>query len=253
MRRLAVIWIFAALVVFGGIAATYTTCPGCIDRPRDNARCEWIEGRTAPLNFNDPIDERHLVADAQLAEELAIRYADAEHARLTGYEGHGGLIESGRVRTECMARMVAAIERSHGVSAGQVQAARGRRNRSFDLAVALLFVPLYGFAAALISSRLSRRFAADSIYVRIAAVLLISVAASFVALQLFQLWVAAWEIVRVNNGHMSVFRAATYNSWHQRHRAALFAGGVIAFWLVALACWYSAHVEPRTCRSNDDC
>src|SRR5919199_2911249 len=63
------------------------TC-GCIDRTRTNSTCEWTRDSAFPLDLANPDDQRHLVADGQLAEELAVRYADSEHKRQFGYEGH---------------------------------------------------------------------------------------------------------------------------------------------------------------------
>ncbi|HEX6315734.1 MAG TPA: hypothetical protein VFZ73_12780, partial [Gemmatimonadaceae bacterium] len=70
--------------------------------------------------------------------------ADAEHGRRFGVEHHGGLLDGGRVRRECLSRMLHAIERHHGVTPEQVALARGQRNWVFDVAVSVLFLPLYG-------------------------------------------------------------------------------------------------------------
>jgi hypothetical protein len=49
--------------------------------------------------------------------------------------------------------MLHAIENNHGAASEQVQLARGGRNRTFDVAVALLFLPLYVIASIAASRR----------------------------------------------------------------------------------------------------
>jgi hypothetical protein len=98
MKRLLAPWFLLLLAV-----------PGCIDRHRVSVNCEWTGDASFSIDPQDPAHQQHLVADAQLAEELAIRYADREHERLFGTNAHGGLLEGGRVRDRCMSRMVAAI------------------------------------------------------------------------------------------------------------------------------------------------
>ena len=44
---------------------------------------------------------------------------------------------------ECLSQMLHAIENNHGVTSAQVHLARGQRNWTFDVAVSLLFLPLY--------------------------------------------------------------------------------------------------------------
>ncbi len=218
----------------GVIVATY--CPGGIDRRRVNKQCEWVGDAAFPIDWQNVAHRAHLVADAQLAEDLAVRYADADFLRLYGSEGHGGLIDNHRVVDECMARLVAVIEHNHAVTAGQIAVARGQRSLIFDVAAALSFVPLYLFGATVTARRLDHRFSSDPRSVRWVATGLTSAIASVLGIQLGQLWGSVWEAVRVRNGHMSMFRAATWNRWPHHHASALFVGGIVAFWLIA-ALW----------------
>lgn len=221
------------VVMCGGITATYITCPGCIDRTRVNSACEWSGDTRFEIDPRTPAHQRHLVSDAQLAEELAIRHADSEFNRLYGYEAHGGLIDGGRVRNECMARLVRRIETDHSVTAEQVQRARGQRNGPFDFAVALLFLPLYSVGAVTLCRRLRRRFSAHSRAVCVVATVLGSIGASAAGLQVGQLWLGAWEAIRVGNGHLSTFRAATRTQWSHQHVGVLFLAGLLVFWVIA--------------------
>lgn len=210
---------------------------GCIDGTRVNSRCDWTGDSRFPIDPRNTTGQQHLVADAQLAEELAIRYADAEHKRLFGYEGHGGLIAQGRVRNECMARLVALIENNHAVGPEQIAVARGVRNPLFDAVVALSFLPFYCAGAAVICVVLRRRFSSDEGLARSIVTGLTSVAASFLGLQLGQLWGALWEMRRVGNGHISSFRTATRTLWIHERLGEVFVGGVLLFWIVALVCY----------------
>lgn len=232
MRRLAV----ASLVLASQAGATglmYFSCPGCIERHRVNAACEWDGDAAYPLDLERSSHRQHLSHDAQLAEDLAIRYADAEYRRRSGYEGHGGLIANGEFRNECMRRLVAAITNNHRVAIEDVRVARGQRNAMFDAGVALLFLPAYLLIAAGCCVALCGRFSADPSSVLVASVAVSSLAVSFIGVQLLELWLAVWEAIRVGNQHLSTFRAATWNRWSQTHHLAEFVAGVALFWVVA--------------------
>ncbi len=206
------------------------TCGSCTDRAAVNANCQWAEHSAFAVDVSNPIQRQHLVADAQLAEELAIRYADAEHRRFAGYGGHGGLVDNGRLRQQCMTQLVAAIQANHNVSTDAVQFARTQRSRAFDLAVGLSFVCLYVMATAWIARRV---FARMSPMPHAAATLLSAVAASLLGVQLAQVWVALWELVRLGNDHVSGFRAS-HSPWSD-HLAWQFIGGVVVFALVSIS------------------
>ena len=211
----------------------YLRCPGCLQRGRVNAACEWRHDPAVPLDLARSLDRKHLVYDAQLAEDLAIRYADAEYRRRSGYDGHGGLIGDGNFRSRCMARLVDAIERNHAVTPDDIRVARGQRNATFDVGVAVLFLPLYFAIGAWCWIAIRRRFSSDSPAVVVAATGVASLAVSFMGVQLLELWLGVWESIRVGNGHISVFRAATWNRWNQTHHGLEFAAGAALFLFVS--------------------
>ena len=220
------------VAVCGAAGTTYMTCPGCIDRARVNERCEWTGDSRVPINPQTAVN-RHLVADAQLAEELAIRWADAEHGRLTGYKGHGGYVEQGTARDACMARLATAIQANHDVTSEEITVARGQRSWLFDLAVGLMFLPLYLVGASVTARRLYDRFSMNHQYVRVVATALTSIVVSVLGLQLLQVWLTVWEIVRIGNDHISASRAATWTLWSQQHFDVQFVYGVVLFYLAA--------------------
>ncbi|MGH9422353.1 MAG: hypothetical protein ACRD3J_20420, partial [Thermoanaerobaculia bacterium] len=214
-------------------------CPSCIDRSRVNKACGWTSDSAFPIDWNNPAHRQHLVADAQLAEDLAIRHGDAEFNRLYGVEGHGGLIDGGRVVKGCMTQLVTAIESNHAVTPGQIAVARGQRSLLFDTAAAASFLPLFALSAIAMCSRLSRRFSNEERSVRLAAVALTSVIASFLGIQAGRLWGAGWEAVRVGNGHMSPFRSAIYTRWTSYHSSVICAVLALTFCIVATR-WQSS-------------
>jgi hypothetical protein len=244
MRRVPVPWLTVFAIAAVGVAATYVECPGCIPRDRVNDRCEWTEEAGATLDLRNRAHQTHLVEDAQLAEELGIRYADAEHGRRFGVAHHGGLLEGGRVRADCLAEMFQAVETAHDVTPAQVQLARGRRNGTYDLAVALLFVPFYLLCATLVSGRLARRFPSDERLAALVATGLVSIAAALAGQQVFRLWGAVWEVVRVGNGHMTSIRAASKARWASQYPGAELVAALVIFWIVALIVRRAASDSP---------
>jgi hypothetical protein len=234
MRLMLRGWVIVLAVTSCAALATYLCCPGCIDRERANKNCEWADDPRFVFDSRNPAHREHLARDAQLAEELAIRYADAEFGRRTGIEHHGGLIDNGRFRNACLSRMFQAIENQHHVTPEQVQAGRGQRNPIFDLAVVLLFLPLYVLGASIACGSLFRRFAFDAPYVRLFAAALVSIAVAVSGVHSFWMWGGVWNVIRVGNGHMTSIRAASYTSWLTKYAGADFLGAVVLFWIIAL-------------------
>ena len=241
MRRFLPPWLLLLVVMFGSAVATYVGCPGCIDRTRVNATCEWTSDTSFPIDPQNTTHQKHLVADAQLAEELAIRYADASFNRGPRRDRRVSVehqaIGKGRIRSECLSRLLQTIENNHAVTSEEVDVARGQRNRAFDLAAGLLFLPLYSLGAAVACRRLYRRFSSDERHVGLVAMGLGSAVISFLGLQCLRLWGAVWEVIRIGNGHMTSIRAASNSRWNQQYVGADFIGGILLFWLIALICY----------------
>src|SRR4029079_10571354 len=124
---------------------------GCVRRDGRNVDCKWpaeISGRSA--------DARHLSADAEFAEDLAIRYADTHHDLRTPNYVSGEVYAAARDR--CMGSLFEQIAREHGVPVGLVSAALGRNRAQVDVAVNLPFVLLYCFAATAVASLIWRKY-----------------------------------------------------------------------------------------------
>jgi hypothetical protein len=155
----------------------------------------------------------------------------------TSKRAHGGLLDNGRVRRQCLSQMFHAIENNHDVTSEQIRVARGQRNQTFDLAVGLLFLPLYALGATIACRWLCRRFSSNERYVGLVATGLASIAAAFLGIQCLRLWGGVWEVIRVGNGHITSIRAASSSRWTQQYGGADFVGGILLFWLNALICY----------------
>jgi hypothetical protein len=93
-------------------------CSACALRPGMNATCDWPPDRTPSS------DVRHLVADVRIAEELAIRYADAA----------GKLSPDWRGRLDsCTEQLFASISATHRVPVEAVTGARAARPSASSL------------------------------------------------------------------------------------------------------------------------
>ena len=214
------------------VVVALAVAAGCIDRTRVNERCEWFPEVVSP-NLSERLFADHLHRDIELAVELAVRYADTVAQQRSGYKGHGGLIDGGRLRDECMATLLSAIAETHDVPLSRVVAARsdGYRPVAWDAIVLLLYTVLYGCSSLLIARLLSRRFPADEGWAAVAAPAVVSPGIGAMGVMVFQLWAMTLEIVRLGNGHLSGYRA-DWNPWLE-HIAILYVGGVLLFLMIA--------------------
>ncbi|HYA23008.1 MAG TPA: hypothetical protein VEF05_02550, partial [Terriglobales bacterium] len=136
----------ARLVIVMGFLLGAT---GCVRRDGRNSDCRW-PGETS----NHPVSARHLSADAEFAEDLAIRYADAHF----GLHSPTPSETYPNERDRCMERLFEEIGKQHGVPVGQVSASLGRNRAYIDLAEVLPFALLYGLAAVVIARMIWRRY-----------------------------------------------------------------------------------------------
>ena len=112
------------------------TGPGCVRRDGRNSDCRWpgeIPPQTATAS--------HLSADAEFAEDLAIRYADTQHGLRTPNYVSGEVYDSERDR--CMNSLFDQIAVQHRVPVEQVSSALGRNRARIDAAVNLPFGLFY--------------------------------------------------------------------------------------------------------------
>jgi hypothetical protein len=177
------------------IAATLAAAVACGGRERVNAQCEWNGDDVFALDLNQRGHRTHLRHDADLLEDLAIRYADADAGRVARPEW-------AQSRDRCMARLLPIIAGYHDVSESNIKQWIGRRNALFDGAVFLSFVVW----CSVVSRMLTRRIFNAWTFRGTAAI----VAGSVVTLVMSAIcgaagafWSGFWEVVRIGNEHMS--------------------------------------------------
>ncbi len=200
---------------------------GCVRRDGRNSDCKW-PAETAEY----PADARHLSADAEFAEDLAIRYADTHHGLRTPHYVSGEAY--GAARDRCLGTLFEQIAKAHGVPAGKVSSSLGHNRAHIDIAVNLPFVLLYCFAAAAVARTIWRRYPPAEHGWIPGAVMTLFFSLVFAAGSTLvgEMWCLLAESIRIGNGHMSY---RVQRLWWVRHRTELFAGAVIVFWLSGAA------------------
>jgi len=212
---------FLAAILFVLISA------GCVRREGRNSDCKWPAETS-----NSLADARHLSADAEFAEDLAIRYADTHHG--------GQAYDSARDR--CMQSLFEQIAKAHDVSIGQVSNSLGRNRAYIDLAINLPFVLAYFVVAVAVARMIWRKYlpSEHGWIPGVVVGLFISLAIAGLGTMLGEVWSWLLESYRIGNDHMSY---RVQRLWWVRQRAELFGGAVVVFWS---ALWATA----RWCRPS---
>jgi hypothetical protein len=173
---------------------------GCGGRDRINEGCRWTHDAAFPLDLTAGGHQQHLRADADLAEDLAIRFADAHRGRVAGARATGQTWAEGR--DSCMAELFTEIEKRHGVPAAEIRRWMGLRDLSYDLPVFVTFLTWL----ALLARRLSRRLLNGWSFrgrLEVFAVAVTSVAAGAAGGALGALWFGLFEMIRLGSEHVS--------------------------------------------------
>lgn len=200
---------------------------GCVRRNGRNPECRW-PGEAS----NHSVSPRHLSADAEFAEDLAIRYADTHFGPRSPNPSETYEAE----RDQCMERLFAEIASEHGVPITQVSGSLGQNRAHIDTAEVLPFALLYTLATIAVARRIWRRYPPEDGYAAgIMMSLFVSLAFALGVLILGEQWNWFVEGHRIGNNHMS------YRVWRMfwpKHRVGLFAAGLLIFWLAAI---HAAH------------
>src|SRR4051794_12851335 len=173
----------------------------CVARSRINPNCEWTNDTPSQLNMLRSVDVQHLLNDATIAEELAIRYADVTRGHRSGH--FAGMDEYGAAREQCFASLAATVATTHGVDPQQVRDLRGQRPSGVDVFVGVSFALLYACVSAATAGTLMRRFPVDEPTPALIASLLVATVLSAFGVVALGLWASVVEMVRIGNDHMS--------------------------------------------------
>lgn len=166
-----------------------------------NDVCEWPADQVVRnLDLTNSSDARHLADDAIVAEDLAIRRADAGQGRTTHARD---VSEYRRVREECKAQLFAIVARQHGVPVDVVAEAVNDRRGWLDAVVILGFAAVFVLCARWASGFLLRGAIADSRGLAATMVLAAALAAGVVGVMASGVWFGLIESARIGNGHMS--------------------------------------------------
>jgi hypothetical protein len=206
--------------------------PACLPRDRLNVNCEWTERDGRALDLRNTSDHQHLNQDVDIAIEVIMRSADAEHGRRYGFSAHGGYVDGGGFRDACRETVFAAIADVHGLTLEQVRTARVTRTRDWRMAsiAAVPFAALYYVAAVMLCRMWAARFSLDERRQRIVAFALTSVALSIAGVQLAVLWFNMAEMLRIGNDHLGQTRAFPTTP---PYLLSLFVTGLLLFWFAA--------------------
>lgn len=199
---------------------------GCVRRDGRNADCRWPAETTA----QQPT-QQHLSADAEFAEELAIRYADVHHGLRTPFYISGEDYVANRDR--CMASLFGEVAEQHNVPVETVAASLGRNRGYVDLAINVPFALLCCVVAFLVATMIWRRYPPNEngwIPGTLMS-LFLSLAFALVAPTVGDIWARFMETYRIGNDHLSL---RTDRLPWMRHRFALSVAALIVFLLSSL-------------------
>jgi hypothetical protein len=185
----------------------------CILRPGMNRDCNWPSEASRPLDLTNGMDRRHLILDAEVAEELVDRYR----------------FHQPNDQPACEKRLAEAVARTHSVNVNDVVRSRDHisergLNLYVNLPMGLLFIP----AVLAVIGRIERRFGDEAGPAMIAlAIASLLVSASFVLVGEF--WTSILQMIRVGSQHVGG-RVARL-PW-KRHEPQIFLVFIVTFWIV---------------------
>jgi hypothetical protein len=185
----------------------------CILRPGMNRDCNWPSEASRPLDLTNGVDRRHLILDAEVAEELVDRYR----------------FHQPNDQPACEKRLAEAVARTHSVNVNDVVRARDHipergLNLYVNLPMGILFIP----AVLAVIGRIERRFGGEAGPAMIAlAIASLLVSASFVLVGEF--WTSILQMIRVGSQHVGG-RVARL-PW-KRYEPQIFLVFIVTFWVV---------------------
>jgi hypothetical protein len=192
-----------------------------------NVDCQWgSDHRSGPLDLSTARDRRHLADDAQVAEDLAIRHADA--SRPPDWQRDRPAYQ--RVREACRARLNLIVAQQHFVPIDAVDAAVNDRREWLDAVVIASLASLFLMATRMVVRFLMRGALADAPVLATAMFIVVSLGAGAVLSLGSNVFIGSIESIRVGNGHMSY---RTERLPLRQRPVETFAAGAIGFVAVA--------------------
>ncbi|OFW37963.1 MAG: hypothetical protein A3J29_04530 [Acidobacteria bacterium RIFCSPLOWO2_12_FULL_67_14b] len=188
------------------------------------AACDWPAAHPGSVTT--------LLDDVRMAEDLAIRFADAEGYK-PGWRG---------TREACEASLFAGLATARGLAIADVVTARSQLDqRGFDWLVNIPMATLCLLAGFMLTRRIANRFGGETVPTVVAAVLA-SIALAVAVVAVGQVWAGLIETIRLGNGHLS-YRAFRIPWSH--HRPQTFTLVVLAVWSLGF-CFSRRRPSPRT-------
>lgn len=169
---------------------------GCIDSTRVNDTCTWSDAISSRLDLTRRGDREHLRADAEIANELMVRYGDVHGPHRPDLERP--------YREQCMTAMIDSITVRHGIT--RAQFAIAERDRIWWADVLLVFLPMVLFGAAgadYVTRRICRSFDPEDRAVAAIAVIVLMLLVAALTLGVTNFWSFSVEGWRLRNGHVS--------------------------------------------------
>lgn len=199
---------------------------GCVRRAGRNADCRW-PGEAVPSN---PPSSFHLSADAEFAEDLAVRYADTHFgSRSRDFESWAFYDQA---LARCKADMFEAVASTHRIDAVDVRNALGKNRTPIDVAEGFPYFLFYLIGAWIAIRRIWRLHPPGEDWSSgLILILLCSLASATAGVIGCEVWIGLIEDVRVGTGHLA-YRGARL-VW-SNHRVFIFGVLLTAFWLLAL-------------------
>jgi hypothetical protein len=181
---------------FAAVFAIPLVLSGCIDSSRVNNTCAWSDAVSGPLDLTRQRDREHLRGDAEIANELMVRYGDVHGPHRPDLERP--------YREQCMSAMIDSITARHSVTRAQLAVAE--RDRIWWADVLLVFLPmaLVGAAGAdYVAKRICRSFDPEDRVVAATGLIVLTLLVAGVTLGITNFWAFSVEGWRLRNGHVS--------------------------------------------------
>lgn len=199
-----------------------------------NAACRWTDNLTTLAPSGDPARRAHLLEDARISKELAIRYADKVAGRLNTPTWHSA-------ETRCIEQSLTEIAQRHHVSRAEITAVASARELWIDLlAVFLPVAVLFAAASYRIAARVVAGYDREDHGLAAAMLIVLAPIAAGVALGVAQIWGVSVEQLRVRDEHIS-YRAFELPA--SRHGWLL--------WVVAIAVFVTVSAVPFFGKETD--